>query len=138
MASAGVALHGPWPPPGIGPVPVADLQAAVHAEVTGYWRQIARSRKLWLDDSWVDHSLVVLPRAEALLTAGELITKGEAIGRLAGFGVPDSLVRDIRGRRDGQPAVLGPVRRLSRAVLARRLMRDGLSRLSRLGPAGSR
>jgi predicted nucleotidyltransferase len=138
LASAGVALHGPWPPPGIGPVPVADLQAAVHAEVTGYWRQIARSRKLWLDDSWVDHSLVVLPRAEALLTAGELITKGQAIGRLAGFGVPDWLVRDIRGRRDGQPAALGPVRRLSRAVLARRLMRDGVARLGHLGPAGSR
>jgi predicted nucleotidyltransferase len=138
LTSAGVALHGPWPPPGIGPVPVADLQAAVHAEVTGYWRQIARRRRLWLEDSWVDHSLVVLPRAEALLADGELITKGEAIGRLAGFGVPDWLVRDIRGRRDGQPAVLGPFRRLSRAVLARRLMRDGLSRLSRLGPAGSR
>jgi hypothetical protein len=33
----------------------------------------------------------VLPRAEALLTTGDLITKSEAIGRLAGFGVPDTL-----------------------------------------------
>jgi predicted nucleotidyltransferase len=138
LASAGVALHGPWPPPGVGPVPVTDLQAAVHAEVTGHWRQVARSRKPWFDDSFVDHGLVVLPRAEALLTAGELITKGEAIGRLAGFGVPDWLARDIRGRREGQPAALGPVRRLSRAVLARRLMRDGVARLSRLEPAVSR
>jgi len=33
----------------------------------------------------------VLPRAEAVLVSGDLITKGEAIGRLAGFGVPAAL-----------------------------------------------
>src|SRR5260370_288142 len=36
LASAGVALHGPWPPPGIKPVPVARLQAAFHADITAY------------------------------------------------------------------------------------------------------
>jgi predicted nucleotidyltransferase len=138
LASAGVALHGPWPPPGVGPVPVADLQAAVHEEITGYWRRQSRRRKPWLRDSWVDHGLVVLPRAEALLTAGDLITKTEAIGRLAGFGVPDSLIREIRGRRDGHSVTVGTARRLSRALLARRIMQDGVARLSLLTPAASR
>ena len=93
LATAGVALHGPWPPPGVRPVPVARLQAAVHDEITGYWHRMSRARRRWLQDFWVDHGLVMLPRAEALLTAGDLITKSEAISRLAGFGVPDSLSR---------------------------------------------
>lgn len=138
LATAGVALYGPWPPPGIEPVPVADLQTAVYEEITGYWRRMCRSRRRWLEDSWVDHGLVVLPRAEALLAAGLLITKGEAISRLAGFGVPDSLIREIRGRRDGHPVTVGKPRRLFRAVLTRRIMRDGISRLSRLAPSASR
>ena len=134
LAAAGVALHGPWPPPGVGPVPVADLQASVHEEVTGYWRRLSRMRKPWLQDSWVDHGLVVLPRAAALLTAGVLITKSEAISRLADFGVPDSLIQEIRRRRDGHPVILGTPGRLSRALLARRIMQDGVARLSRLAP----
>lgn len=138
LASAGVALYGPWPPPGIKPVPVADIQTAVHAEITGYWRRISRKRRCWLQDSWVDHGLVVLPRAEALLTAGDLITKGEAISRLAGFEVTGSLAQEIRRRRDGLPVTMSTLRRLSRAVLARRIMQNGVARLSRLGPSVSR
>jgi predicted nucleotidyltransferase len=138
LATAGIALHGPWPPPGIRPVPVAELKAAVHKEVTGYWQRASRGRGQWLRDSSVDHGLVVLPRAEAVLTTGDLITKGEAISRLAGFGVPDWLIGQIRGRRDGQPVTVGPAGRVSRAVLARRIMRDGVARLSRLDPSASR
>ena len=137
LASAGVALYGPWPPPGIKPVPVAAIQAAVHEEITGYWRRISRQRRLWLQDSWVDHSLVVLPRAEAVLTTGDLITKGEAITRLAGFGVPVSLAREIRARRDGRAAPLSQPGRRGRAVRARRVMQAGVARLSRLGPSAS-
>jgi predicted nucleotidyltransferase len=138
LASAGVALHGPWPPPGLEPVPVASIQAAVHGEITGYWRRVSRKRRPWLHDTWVDHGLVVLPRAEALLTTGDLITKSEAISRLAGFGVPETLIQDIRGRRDGHPAALSRPGRLSRALLARRIMQQGVARLSRLDPAASR
>ncbi|HEX5303153.1 MAG TPA: nucleotidyltransferase domain-containing protein [Streptosporangiaceae bacterium] len=134
LASAGVALHGPWPPPGLEPVPLAALQAAVHAEVTGYWRRISRQRRLWLQDTWIDHALVVLPRAEAVLTTGDLITKGEAIGRLAAFGVPSSLAGEIRRRREGRPAGVSPPGRLVRAVRARRVMQAGVARLSRLTP----
>jgi predicted nucleotidyltransferase len=131
LAMAGVALHGPWPPPGVEPVPLADLQAAVYAEATGYWRQISRKRKLWLQDTWIDHALVALPRAEALLASGEMITKGEAISRLAAFGVPSSLAEEIRRRRDGRPVRVSPPGRLVRAVRARRAMQAGVARLSR-------
>ena len=138
LASAGVALYGPWPPPGIKPVPVADIQAAVHGEITGYWRRVSRRRRCWLQDSWVDHGLVVLPRAEAVLTSGDLITKSDAISRLASLGVPDWLAQEIRRRRDGQPVTLSRRRRLFRALLARRIMQDGVARLSRLDPSTSR
>jgi hypothetical protein len=131
LAMAGVALHGPWPPPGVEPVPLADLQAAVYAEATGYWRQISRKRKLWLQDTWIDHALVALPRAEALLTSGEMITKGAAISRLVAFGVPSSLAEEIRRRRDGRPVRVSPPGRLVRAVRARRVMQAGVARLSR-------
>ena len=137
LASAGVALYGPWPPPGIKPVPVADIRAAVHAEVTDYWRRVSRRRRCWLQDSWVDHGLVVLPRAEAVLTTGDLITKSEAIGRLADFRVPGSLAQEIRRRRDGLPVTVSKPRRLFRAVLARRIMQNGVARLSRLDPSAS-
>jgi predicted nucleotidyltransferase len=131
LAAAGVALYGPWPPPGLGPVAVADLQAAVREETTAYWLRITRQRRRWLQDTWVDFGLVTLPRAEALLTTGDLITKSEAIRRLPGFGVPAALADQIRRRRDGQEVPLGQLQRIRRACLARRLMRRGLRRLSR-------
>jgi len=137
LAAAGVALHGAWPPPGLEPVPLADLQAAVHAEVTGYWRQISRKRRLWLQDTWIDHALVVLPRAEALLTTGDMITKGEAIGRLAAFGIPSSLAEEIRRRRDGRLVAVSPPGRLARAVRARRAMQAGVAQLTRLTSPGT-
>jgi predicted nucleotidyltransferase len=130
LAAAGVALYGPWPPPGLGPVAVADLQAAVREEITGYWRRVARRRRLWLKDTWVDFGLVTLPRAEALLTAGDLITKSEAIRRLPSFGVPATLADQVRRRRDGQDVPLAPLQRIRRAHVARRLMRRGIRRLT--------
>jgi predicted nucleotidyltransferase len=133
LAAAGVALYGPWPPPGVAPVAVADLQAAVREEITtGYWRRMCRRRRWWLQDSSVDHGLVVLPRAAAVLTTGDLITKSEAISRLADFGVPGSLIQEIRRRRDGHPVTPNTARRLLRALLARRIMKDGIARLGRL------
>jgi hypothetical protein len=133
--ASGIALHGPWPPPGIAPVPVAAIQAAVHAELIAYHRRTARRRMLWLDDSEVDHALVVLPRAEALLTSGELITKGAAIARLAGFGIPPWLADEIAGRRAGRTARRSWPAKLRRAVIARRIMRQGVERLILLNPA---
>jgi predicted nucleotidyltransferase len=134
LASAGVPLCGPWPPPGLGPVGVTDLQAAVRGEIGGYWRRMARKRRRWLQDVWVDLGLTVLPRAEAALTTGELITKTEAIGRLARFGVPPALSDEIRRRRDGQLVTLSAAKKIRRAQLARRIVKRGAGRLSRLEP----
>jgi predicted nucleotidyltransferase len=134
LASVGVPLHGPWPPPGIGQVPVADIQAAVLAEMRGYWRRFARKRKRWLEDDSIDHALIVLPRAEAVLVSGDLITKGEAISRLAGFGIPAALAEEIRCRRAGHEVTLTAVQRLCRAYRARRIMQRGVRRLSRPDP----
>lgn len=130
LAATGVALCGPWPPPGLGPVAVADLQAAVRAEITGYWRRIASQRRRWLQDVWVDFGLITLSRAEAVLTAGDLMTKSEAIRRLPTSGFP----RRWRARcaaAGTDRTSLGPLPRIRRAYLARRLMRRGIRRLSR-------
>ena len=115
LASAGVAFYGPWPPPAIKPVPAADVQVAVHQEISGYWRRIARQRKCWLHDTRVDFGLITLPRAEAVLTTGDLITKTEAIRRLADFGVPATLAEEIRRRRDGQVVTLSSLKKMTRA-----------------------
>jgi hypothetical protein len=130
LASAGMAIYGPWPPPGLTPVPVRDVQAAVHQEVSGYWRRMARRRKIWLQDAWVDNGLVVLPRAEAVLAAGDLITKSEAISRLADFGVPAWLADEIGDRRAGRAAALTPAGKVRRAYTARQIMQRGVRKLS--------
>lgn len=135
LAAAGYPLHGDWPVPGLAPVAVADLQAAVHAEVDGYWRRMAAKRSLWLQDNWVDHGLVVLPRAEALLSSGDLITKSEAISRLGDFGVPAQLALQVRRRRDGDQVSLSRLQRTFRARQVQRIMRTAVQRLSAQGPA---
>jgi hypothetical protein len=134
LTSVGVALYGPWPPPGIAPVPIGDVQAAVYEEITGYWRRIARRKKLWLHDAWVDHALTVLPRAEAVLATGDLIAKSEAITRFADFGVPAQLAQEIRLRRDGQLVTLTATGKVRRAYTARRIMKRGVRKLSSLDP----
>jgi hypothetical protein len=131
LVTAGTALYGPWPPP-VTPVPVTQIQAAVRAEIDGYWRRMARKHTIWRQDEWVDHGLVVLPRAEAVLTSGELITKSEAIRRLPDFGVPAALATEIRQRRDGLPVAGTTASRLDRARVVRRIMNAGVSRLSQL------
>jgi Nucleotidyltransferase domain len=134
LTTAGAALFGPWPPPGIAPVPIADIQAAVYGEITGYWRRIANRRTLWLQDSWVDHGLIVLPRAQAVLATGDLITKSAAISRFADFGVPARLAHEIRRRREGQPVTMTAVQKVRRAYTARRIMKRGVRQLRSLGP----
>ena len=134
LASAGMALHGPWPPPGWAPVSTPEIQAAVRAEISGYWRRMARQRRCWLRDSWVDLGLTALPRSAAVLSTGELITKTEAISRLAEFGVSAELAAEIRRRRDGHAAALSVWQRVRRAHRTRQIMRRGVIRLSKLDP----
>jgi hypothetical protein len=89
-------------------------------------------------DTWVDQSVVALPRAAALLTTGDLITKGQAIGRLADFGVPELLVTEIGDRRAGRPVTRARFGKLRRGLTARRIMRSGVAKVSRIDPGGSR
>jgi hypothetical protein len=130
LRHAGRALHGPWPPAGLGQVSAADLQAAVRAELGEYWRDMAGRAEIWLQDGWVDFGLVTLPRAAALLRAGELITKSQAIGRLGGFGVPAELAEEIRRRRAGEDIQISEPDRVARARLAQRIMTDGVRSLA--------
>jgi hypothetical protein len=130
LAASGHALYGEWPVPGLQAAPMADLQAAVRREVDGYWRLAAAKRELWLKDVWVDHGLIFLARAAALLSSGELITKSESISRLGDFGVPSELAGEIRRRRDGEPVELTEVERQQRASTARRVMTAGVDRLA--------
>jgi predicted nucleotidyltransferase len=131
--ASGQAWSGPWPPPGLAPVTVGRMQAAVRAELRGYYRQLGRSWRPWFSDSDIDHHLVALPRAAALLADGELITKGTAITRLAAIGVPDWLQAEIAARRAGQPAPSRARRKVRRALTARRIIRTEAARISRLG-----
>jgi hypothetical protein len=119
---------------GVAPVALADVQAAVSKELRDYWHPVASHRMCWLQDSWVDLGLTVLPRISAVLSSGDLIAKTEAIVRLADFGVPAGLAGEIRRRRDGQVVRLGAVRKVRRALVVRRLMRRGVRQLSRIGP----
>ena len=132
LARAGGALHGPWPPPGLGEVSLARLQGAVRDELNGYWREaVVGHPDIWLQDLWVDFGLITLARSAAVLRHGELITKSEAIGRLSDFGVPAWLSDQIRRRRDGAEVADPEQERHDRAALTRRIMTDGIARLTR-------
>jgi hypothetical protein len=130
LAASGLPLFGDARPAGLGPVATADLQAAVHAEISGYWRRLASRRRPWLRDSWVDFGLITLPRAAAALASGDLITKSEAISRLGDFGVPAALALQVRRRRDGVSVRLSPAARTARAVQTRRIMLSGVRTLT--------
>lgn len=131
LARAGGALYGPWPPPGLGEVSLARLQEAVRDELSGYWREAIGHQDIWLQDLWVDFGLVTLARSAAVLRDGALISKSEAIGELAGFGVPAWLSEQIRRRREGGEVDVPEQQRPARARLVRRIMTDGIGRLTR-------
>ncbi len=81
LVSAGGALYGPWPPPGIALVPVEAIQAAVYEEITGYWRRIAGGRG---SGCRTPGSTMHLPSFRAPRKSwqrGDLITKSEAISQ---------------------------------------------------------
>jgi hypothetical protein len=117
----------------IPPVTEAELSAAARAELSGYWTDALAKRHLWVQDLYVDLGLTTLARVEATLTEGRLITKTEALTRLAGFGVPPALVDEMTRRRQGEPTPMTATARTRRAAVARRLMAAGIDRLL---PAG--
>lgn len=130
LAHAGHALHGPWPPPGLREVSLAELQAGVSREMADYWRDRLERDDIWLTDRWVDFGLVTLGRAAALLREGALITKSASISRLGEVGVPAWLADQIRRRRAGEDVSLTEQERIARAPLAQRIMADGIRDLT--------
>ena len=136
LAHSGRALYGPWPPMGLREVSLADLQSHVREDLDAYWRPIVARPYIWLEDRWVDFGLVTLPRAAAVLDDGELITKSEAIARLADFGVPAWLSDQIRRRRAGEDVSVSTPQRHARASLVRKIMADGIRELTAHEPRG--
>ena len=136
LARSGRAVYGPWPPTGLREVSLAGLQSHVRDDLDAYWRPMVARPDIWLEDRWVDFGLVTLPRAAAVLHVGELITKSEAIGRLADFGVPAWLSDQIRRRRAGEDVSATKPQRPTRASLVQKIMADGIRELTAHQPRG--
>ncbi len=136
LTHSGRALHGPWPPAGLPEVSLAELQAHVREHTRDYWPEVLERDAFWLADMAVDHALVALPRVAAVLRDGELITKSQAIGHLADFGVPDWLSDEIRRRRAGEDVHVTEQHRLTRARLSQQIMAAGIGRLTGPGAPG--
>jgi hypothetical protein len=108
-----------------------ELEAAVRAELTGYWTGALAKPHIWLQDVYVHLGLLTLPRAEAALREGRLITKTEALPRLAGFGVAPDLVAEIERHRLGRSVPMPLRTRRRRARHARHVMAGGIRSLTR-------
>jgi hypothetical protein len=134
MLRYGFAVFGPPPAALIPEMTTAELHQAVRDELTGYWSSALNRPKIWLEDIYVDLSLITLARAEATLADGSLITKREALGRLDRFNVPVSLIEEIRARRAGQPVPVSPAERLHRGWRVHGLVADGIRSLTGAGP----
>jgi hypothetical protein len=106
-----------------------ELAAAVRSELRTVWQPAAQSRLRWLDDQWVDLGLTVLPRAQAAMTDGVLLTKTQAIAQLSEFDVPEWLRRDLLARRRGWAREHGLRFRIRRAKVAQRAVQAGVERL---------
>lgn len=125
----GLTLFGPPPDVLVPPLPRAALEAAVRADLAGYWTDAVAKPHLWLQDVYVDLGLLILARAEVTLVEGRLITKSEALPRLASFGVDPALVDEIGRRRAGCPVTLSAAARKRRAEHARYVMDRGIKAL---------
>ena len=134
----GLTLYGPVPGDVLPPVGDDDLATAVRGELTGYWTDALRKPHLWLQDVYVDVGLFTLARADATLREGRLVTKLEAMPRLAGLGVDPGLVAELAQRRDGASVTLSAGQRLRRARHVREVMARGIADLTGGPDAGSR
>jgi hypothetical protein len=78
---------------------------------------------------YVDLGLTVWARADATISDGVLITKTEAIARLADRGVPADVVLGVFRRREGQQVTLTEDERNDRAVIVRQFLKTEFARL---------
>lgn len=124
-----VIVIGPPPSSWLPPVSREELRDGARAELSGYWRRAVRKRAIWRQDVYVDLGLTVWARAEATISEGRLITKSEAIDRMADRGVPADVVDGVRRRRAGQAVTLTDDQRSERAVIVRRFLKTEFARL---------
>jgi nucleotidyltransferase-like protein len=124
-----IVVFGPPPSLWLPPMGGAEFPDAARAELAGYWTRALRKRALWLQDVYVDLGLTVWARADATISEGILITKAEAIARMAERGVPPDVVDGVARRREGQSVVLSDVERNERAVVVRQFLKDEFARL---------
>jgi PAS domain-containing protein len=110
-----------------------ELVDDVHRELRTVWMPASRKRLRWLEDPWVDLGLTVLPRAQAALEQGLLLTKTQAIAELSTYDVPDWLRQDMLARRRGWARSHGLRFRVRRARVARRAVHAGVEHLLTLG-----
>jgi Nucleotidyltransferase domain len=124
-----VVVVGPPPSAWLPPMPDAAVREAARAELAGYWTTALRKRSIWLEDVYIDVGLTSLARADATIREGRLITKSEAIRRLADLGVPLGLVDEVARRRAGEAVVRSMAERRDRAELVRTLLRARIAGL---------
>lgn len=129
LLRSGLMIAGAPPATLIPPVSDSQLRTAVLGELTGYWTAATQWRTLWWRDGFVDLGLLTLPRASAVLTSGELITKTRAIEGLEEFSVPGRLIEEVSHRRSGEPVSVTLPHRARRAGAARDLVAAGVRQL---------
>ncbi|WP_405163814.1 nucleotidyltransferase domain-containing protein [Nocardia sp. NBC_01499] len=126
LSQFGFAVFGEPPRAVIPPVTADELKEAVRADLSRYWVPALRRPRIWFQDTYIDLSLFTLARAEVTLATNELITKREALPRLARFHVPADLIEQIRQRREGHTVPISPLSRVRRAKSVHGLVSDGL------------
>jgi hypothetical protein len=125
----GVVVAGPPVASQIPYVTPEDLLDAIRSELTTVWLPATEKQAPWLDDAMVDRGLTALPRAQAAITEGVLLTKTQAIAQLEAFEVPDWLRQDMLSRRRGWATDTSRKFRMRRARVARDAVRRGVERL---------
>lgn len=118
-----VVVFGPAPSSWLHSMTGTALREAARAELAGYWGRALRRRGSWLQDVYVDLGLTTWARADATISDGVLITKAEAIARMAERGVPAVLVDGVARRRGGQQVSLTDDERAQRAEVVARSSR---------------
>jgi hypothetical protein len=106
-----------------------ELRQGARGELAGYWSRALRKRAIWNQDVYVDLGLTVWARADATLTEGILITKTEAIARMAAHGVPAHVVEGVARRRAGQQVVMTDEERVRRGEVVREFLRHEFDRI---------
>jgi predicted nucleotidyltransferase len=124
-----VIVTGPPPSSWLPPMGHEELCQAARAELAGYWTRALRQRNIWREDVYVDIGLTVWARAEAAIGEGVLITKSEAINRMARRGVLPDIVEGVARRRRGGHVELTEEERRQRADLVREFLTSELERL---------